>query len=67
MIDNTDDEIITVNIPRKDYKILREMIDRERTYSWVKNYLRSLWVWGFVGGLLALSTFSDKIFNAIRG
>lgn len=67
MTDNLEDEIITVNIPRKDYKILRDLIERERTYSWLKNYLRSLWLWGFIGGLLALSTFGDKILNMIRG
>lgn len=67
MTDNTEDEIIIVHIPRKDYKILREMIERERSYSWLKNYLRSLWVWAFIGGLMTLFAFSDRLTQFIQG
>lgn len=65
--DYKDDEVITVNMPRKDYKILRDMIERERTYSWIKNYLRSLWVWAFAGGIVVMLTLGDRISGFLQG
>lgn len=65
-MDNRDDEIITVNIPRRDYRILRDMIERERTYSWFKNWVRTLWVWALAGGVLALIALNEKLSGMIR-
>lgn len=62
-IDNKDDEVISVNMSRKDYQILRDMIERERAYNWMKNSLRSFWLWAVIGGILSLLTFGDRIFN----
>lgn len=62
-----DDEVINVSMPRKDYKMLREMIERERTYSWLKNYLRSLWVWAFAGGVLVMIALGDRISEFLQG
>lgn len=62
-MDNKGDEIINIKMPRKDYIVLREMIERERTYSWIKSSVRSLWVWALAGGLLTVISLSDKIFG----
>lgn len=65
--DNKDDEIIAVNLPRKDYKILREVIERERTYTWFKAYMRSWWVWALAGGVITVLTLGDKINGIFHG
>lgn len=66
MTHNEDDTVITVRMSRKDYKILREIVERERAYSWIKNYIRSFWVWALAGGLLAVLALNDKISTMLR-
>ena len=48
------DEVIIVKLPRKDYDMLRQMIDRAEVYSWLTAKLRASWVWLVAGGVLSL-------------
>lgn len=59
--DNERDEIIDVRLPRRDYEIIRTMIDRERTYTWIGNWCRSGWLWAVVGSAILLVTLWEKI------
>lgn len=48
----SEDEVIEVKIPRKDYKILRELIEERQAMNGMKVILaRVFWV---AGGLLSL-------------
>lgn len=60
-VDNYDDQVITVKLPRKDYEIMRLLIKREQTLNNVTNILRSSWVWIVGGGILTLWLLWDKI------
>lgn len=60
------DEIIVVSIPRKDYEILRDMIERERALSWTKNQIRSFWVWALAAGVLGLWALGDRISGILK-
>lgn len=60
-LDNKQDEIIDVRLPRKDYETLREVIERENAYTWFKTTIRSWWVWAIAGGLISIFTLSDVI------
>lgn len=61
MTDNSEDEIIDIRLPRSEYKILREMIRREETYSYLGKKLSSLWVWAVAGGILTVLALWDSI------
>lgn len=67
MVDNTSvdrqDEIIEVKLPRRDYETLRTMLERERTYSNITNYLKSFWVWAVAGGILTIWALWDQLFK----
>ncbi len=62
-----DDEIITVQLPRKEYKILRQVIEREEAYSWFKRQLATSWIWIVGGGALTLLLLWDKVYNLFDG
>lgn len=52
MTDQTEDEVIEVKLPRKDYKIMRELIEERQAMNGMKVILaRVFWV---AGGLLTL-------------
>lgn len=63
MTDNTDDEIITVQLPRSEYKLLREVLKREETYSYLGKKVTSFWVWAVAGGVLTVISLWDTIFS----
>lgn len=65
--DNKRDEIISVRLPREDYEIIRRIIDRERTYSWIGNWMRSGWLWAVAGSATVLLTLWEKIRAAVFG
>lgn len=52
MTDPTDDEVIEVRLPRKDYKIMREIIEERQAMNGMRKVLtRVFW---FAGGLLTI-------------
>ncbi|PSH64646.1 hypothetical protein CU103_12235 [Phyllobacterium sophorae] len=64
--DNKQDEIIEVKIPRKDYETLRDMIEREQSYTYITAYLKSFWLWAVIGGILTVWSFWDKLAGLIK-
>lgn len=59
--DTNDDEIINVQLPRKDYKVLREILEREKTWSWLARWMKSGFLWTVVGSMLILMAFWEQI------
>ena len=53
------DEIINVMLPKSDYKIMRDMIDRQKSLNWIGRYFRNV-VFVAAGGLIALIAFGDQ-------
>ena len=52
MTDSTDDEIVEVRLPRKDLRLMREMIEERQAMNGVRKIMtRVFW---FAGGLLTV-------------
>lgn len=47
------DEVITVTLPRKDYEIMREMIEERQAMKGLKKFLQTKVFW-LAGGVLTL-------------
>ena len=56
-----EDEIIEVKLPMRDYKILREVIEREKTWNWITKWLKSGFMWTVIGTIIILLTFWEQI------
>lgn len=48
-----DDEVIEVRLPRKDYKVMREMIEERQAMNGLRKWLTTKVFW-FAGGLLTI-------------
>lgn len=59
-------ELITVKLPRKDYEILKKVIEREIAYDWFVGSMKSLWVWGVAGGLLTIFMLYKEIIGIFK-
>jgi hypothetical protein len=57
----TEDEFITVRLPKEDYEILKEMIKEREAYSYLISKIKNLWVWTVVGGLVSIVVFWESI------
>jgi len=67
MTDFEDDELIIVQLPRKDYELMRSMIEREKVWSWLGNAFRASAVWVIAGGLLSVILLWDRIHGFFIG
>lgn len=59
--DTKDDEIIEVKLPRKEYKIMREMIEERQAMNGLRKWLTTKVFW-FAGGIMAVL----GVFEAFR-
>ena len=59
--DFKDDELINIKLPRKQYKVLQTMIEREETYSRLTGMFKSTWIWVVGGGILTLILLWDRL------
>jgi cell division protein FtsX len=60
--DTSQDEIVTIQLPRKDAKILRELINRQKAISLFGRWASSLLL--VLGGILTVFTFWTTIRKA---
>jgi hypothetical protein len=60
------DELITVELPRSEYKLLKEMIARQEAYNWLTSRLKNSWLWVVGGGILTIWMLYDK-FHVVTG
>jgi len=67
MSDNTDDELITVQLPRSEYRVMRQIIKERETYDNFRIKLQSNWIWFVAGGLLTLFALWEKFHSLIAG
>lgn len=58
--DFKNDELINIKLPRKEYEVLKVLIEREQTYSRLTNSLKSSWIWVVGGGILTLIMLYDR-------
>lgn len=65
--DFKDDELITIKLPRSQYKTLQDMIKREEAYSWFQSTLKSNYLWVVGGGILTMWALYDKFHMALFG
>lgn len=63
--DTNGDEIINVQLPRKDYKVLREILEREKTWTWLARWMKSGLLWVIVGSIIILMNFWEQIKRAL--
>lgn len=49
----TDDEIIEVRLPLKDYRVMREMIEERQAMTGLRKWIQTKFLWT-IGGLLSV-------------
>lgn len=59
--DFKEDELINIKLPRKQYEVLKVMIEREQTYDRLTSMLKSSWIWIVGGGILTIILLYDRI------
>lgn len=55
-----DDEIVVLRLPRKEAKVLRQMIQRQQAMGWLWKWL-SAFGFVFISGILTLFSFGEAI------
>ena len=58
-IRDDDDEVVNVTLSRRDYEVMREIIDRQKSLNWVGKYVRNV-LFVFAGGILTLIMFGEQ-------
>lgn len=61
--DNEEDEIIAIFLPRSKYEVLRTILEREESYNWFRNWIRSHWIFIVGSGLLTGFAVYREIFG----
>lgn len=56
-----DDELVSIQLPRRQYEVLKTMIAREEAYSWFTAALKNSWLWIVGGGILTVLILWDRI------
>lgn len=64
--ENKEDEIVVVQLPRKEYLLMRQMIQREETMSLVWRWMRTF-LFVLIGGILTLVTFGETMLKYLNG
>ena len=59
--DFKDDELIDVQLPRSQYKILKEVIQREEAYNWFYRMIVTNWIFIVAGGVLTVLLLFEKL------
>lgn len=57
MPENSDDTIIEVRLPLKDYKVMREMIDERNAMNGLKKWVSSRIIWVAAGIITLVGAF----------
>ena len=57
---NEMDEVVNVTLPRDDYLIMREMIEKQKSLNWIGKYVRNF-LFVTAGGILTLMAFGGEI------
>jgi len=57
----TEDEFITVELPKEDYEVLKEIIKEREAYNYLTSKLKSLWIWAVVSGAISIFILWDHI------
>lgn len=61
MSDYSEDELIDVELPRAEYKILKDVIQREEAYNWFYKWITGNWIFIVGGGILTLILLYEKL------
>ena len=59
--DFKDDELIDVQLPRSQYKILKEVIQREEAYNWFYRMIVTNWIFIVAGCVLTVLLLFEKL------
>ncbi len=56
----TEDDVIDVRMPRKDYEIMRDMIARQKALNWIGKWVKQV-VFVTAGGIITILALWDWI------
>ena len=62
-----DDELVTVQLPRSQFTLLKTILKREQAYNWFSGLISHSWIWVVAGGLFAVWGLYDKIHLLFSG
>jgi len=57
------DELINIKLSRDKYEVLKNMIEREQSYSRLTGMLKSSWLWVVGGGILTFYLLWDRFLH----
>lgn len=60
-----DDEIITVRMPRGDYRVMRDLIKERKSFSYVRKKLQTFSL-SFAAVVVAWMTMGDHALNGLK-
>lgn len=64
-VEDQDDEVVVVTLSRKDYLIIKEMIEERRSLKWFGKWIRNF-LFIAAGGLLSLIALGDWAKHILR-
>ena len=59
--DLDEDKIITVEMPLKDYRTMKTIINERQAYDIITGKFKTWWVWAVVGGVMTILAFWDVV------
>lgn len=65
--DFDDDELIQIELPRKEYNTLKKMIEREVAYNWFISKLKNNSIFVIGGGIVTLFLLYDRLVPYLQG
>lgn len=61
------DEIIDVKLPRKDYQLLKKILEEREAKNWLTAKIASWWVFGLGAGALVLWQIWNELSSILNG
>lgn len=62
-----DNEVVTIKLPRKDYLIMKQLIQERQTMNSITAAIKSSAIWVVVGGALTCWYLWDKVRISLFG
>lgn len=62
---NTEDELVSIKMSRKDYRTMKRVIEREQAHEWFSTTIKRYWIWVVGSGVLTLFLLYKEVFQKV--
>ena len=63
--EHNDDEVVSVTLSRRDYIVMRDMIEKQKSLTWIGKYVRNV-IFVFAGGILGVLAFGEQFLKILK-